>query len=161
MKKRRNQLVTNQLQRFYRKLQVQVWSYLVKAQTRKASNKLHNDASPLKEDSKQATFVEENLFNFTNPFTSKTKSLLRGSKSRKKRVENIIVNGVKKIKLDKIKFKNSKAHSLGKKLSKIKLNRRENKFLNNQFETNVNHNTSNLNSTRSKGNAANDTKESK
>lgn len=78
-----------------------------------------------------------------------------------KRAENIVINGAKKIKLDKIKFKSPKAHSLGKKLSKIKLNRRENKFANNQFDSNANHNTSNLNSARSKGNTANEPKEAK
>lgn len=72
----------------------------------------------MKEDSRQATFIEEQtknkLLNVTNPF-AKSKSLLRGSKSRKKQADEIFANGVKKIKMDKIKFKSPKAHSLGKK----------------------------------------------
>lgn len=72
----------------------------------------------MKEDSRQATFVEEKdqtkLLNVTNPF-AKTKSLLRGNKSRKKRTDEIFENRIKKIKMDKIKFKSPKAHSLGKK----------------------------------------------
>lgn len=58
----------------------------------------------MKEDSRQAAFVEEQLhqtlLNITNPF-SNSKSLLRGSKSRKKRAE-IVPEGIKKIKMDKI-----------------------------------------------------------
>ena len=99
--------------------------------------------------------------NVTNPF-SKSKSLLRGSKSRKKRADYMFANGVKKIKMDKIKFKSPKAHSLGKKkLRKIKLHGRENKFINNQTINNLTQNSSNINSVRSKGNLYNESKDCK
>jgi len=69
---------------------------------------------------------------------------------------------VKKINMDKIKFKSPKAHSLGKKkLSKIKLNSRGNKFMSNQVKNGTNHNTSNMNSARSKGQGVSGSKESK
>jgi hypothetical protein len=71
---------------------------------KKSMRTLKKDVSPMKEDSRQAAFVEEQLhqtlLNITNPF-SNSKSLLRGSKSRKKRAE-IVPDGIKKIKMDKI-----------------------------------------------------------
>lgn len=66
-----------------------------------------------------------------------------------------------KIKLDKIKFKSPKSHSLGKKKTNIKLNGRGNKFIVNQILKNNSHNTSNMNSARSKGNKGSESKETK
>lgn len=132
---------------------------------KKSMRTLKKEKSPLKEDSRQATFVDDKnnqkLLNITNPF-AKSKSLLRGSKSRKKRADKIFPDGIKKIRMDKIKMKSPKAHSLGKKkLSKIKLNARGNKFMHNQISKKSGHNTSNMNSARSKGNVASGSKESK
>lgn len=132
---------------------------------KKSMRSLKKELSPKKEDSRMATFLDDQsthkLLSVTNPF-SKSKSLLRASKSRKKRDDKIFVDGIKKIKMDKIKFKSPKAHSLGKKkLSKIKINSRGNKFLNSICAKKSSHNTSNLNSNRSKGNAPSGSKESK
>lgn len=75
-----------------------------RASHKKSMRTLKKDVSPLKEDSRQAAFVDEQLqqtlLNITNPF-SKSKSLLRGSQSRKKRGE-ILPEGIKRIKMDKI-----------------------------------------------------------
>jgi hypothetical protein len=131
---------------------------------KKSIRSIKKDVSPMKEDSRQTTFVDEisqkKMLNVTNPFT-KSKSLLRGSKSRKKRSDKVFLDGIKKVKVDKIKFKSPKAHSLGKKkLSKIKMNSRVNKFIGG-LSKKSNHNTSNMNSARSKGNVASGSKESK
>lgn len=113
-----------------------------------------------KEDQFEDPFNDK-LLNITNPF-SKSKSLLRGSKLRKKRIEKTIPDNVKKINMDKIKFKSPKAHSLGKKkLSKIKFNGRGNKFMTNQPLNTTTHTNSNINSARSKGAAVSGSKDSK
>jgi hypothetical protein len=81
---------------------------------KRSSKILKKDVSPIRDNT--LTFIDskgkQKLLNITNPFS---KSMLRGTKSRKKRVDNLLQDGVKKIKLDKIRFKSPKAHSLGKK----------------------------------------------
>lgn len=125
--------------------------------SRRSSNKLLRGTQ--KEDHGDEN-RHEKLINIQNPFC-KSKSLLRGSKLRKKRADKTTIpDGVKKINMEKIKFKSPKAQMLGKKqLSKIKLNKRGNKFMTNQNK-NEGTNTSNLNSARSKA-AVSGSKDSK
>lgn len=124
--------------------------------SRRSSNKKMRGTH--KEDVAEEIFSDK-LTTITNSF-NKSKSLLHASKLRKKRIEKAMPDGVKKIHMDKIKFKSPKAHSLGKKLSKIKLNGRNNKFKTNQSK-NTTHNVSSMNSARSKGQAASGSKECK
>jgi dual specificity tyrosine-phosphorylation-regulated kinase 2/3/4 len=114
----------------------------IRSSHKRSSKMLKKDVSPMRD--KTLTLVDSKgknkLLNIINPF-SNSKSLLRSSKSRKK---------------------SPKAHSLGKKkLSKIKLNGRNNKFMNNIILKKSGHNVSNMNSARSKNGAPSGSKESK
>lgn len=124
--------------------------------SRRSSNKKMRGSH--KEDRCDETFHSK-MMNVTNG-SSNSKSLIRGTKLRKKRVEKSIPDGVKKINIDKIRFKSPKAHSLGKKkLSKIKFSGRGNKFMTNNPKNNMNN--SNINSVRSKGGVVSGSKDSK
>lgn len=76
---------------------------------KRSSKILKKDVSPIRDNT--LTFIDskgnQKLLNITNPF-SKSKSMLRGTKSRKKRVDNLFQDGGKKIKLEKIRFKSNK-----------------------------------------------------
>lgn len=99
---------------------------------KRSSKNLKKEVSPKTDNSKNLTFIEKGKKKLLNITNPFSKS------------KSLLRGNIKK-----------------KKLSKIKLNGRNNKFMNSGINKKSNHNTSNMNSARSKGAAPSGSKESK